>query len=140
MTTYEKKPLIYLAGPYSSPYTALMKERESIHAIVAVELKKQGNAVYCPIAETVTLAQLGGLSGTSWEDWRQHDLNLLSRCDQIYVLLIDGWKESLGVRGEVKFALKNHMPVYFINQEVDTVFGTDTLRMFGVTNIEELND
>lgn len=134
------KELIYLAGPFSHPDPKVMEEREKAHCECAVNLKSQGISVYCPIAETVSLAKHGNLAGTSWEVWREHDLNLLRRCDIIYVMQIDGWKQSVGVRGEVKFALKNRIPVGFIDKDCTYVVTTDVLEMFDVKSVDDLND
>jgi hypothetical protein len=138
------KKLVYLAGPYSHPDKAVRKNREICHSLCAVALKRQGEIdVYAPIPETTALCELGGLTGTDWNSWRGHDLNLLSRCDEIYVMMIDGYKESLGVRGEVKFALQNDIPVKFIDEDAMILIEytrLEILDLFGVEEVTELND
>lgn len=136
----KRSHLIYLAGPYSHKDRSIMEDRELKHAQCAVALKKQGLSIYAPIPETTALAKLAGLTGTSWEDWREHDLNLLGRCDEIMVMLIPGWKESLGVRGEVKFALKNNIPITFVSEDGSDKIRTNVLEMFEVGHVDELND
>lgn len=133
------KPLKYLAGPFSNPDQKIMDERKVLHAKLAVLLKNRGESIYAPIPETTCLTELGGLSGTSWKDWREHDLNLLQRCDELYVMLIQGWRESLGVRGEVKFAIQNNIPIRFINMEGE-LFRLNVFEMFLIESEEELND
>jgi hypothetical protein len=135
------RPILhYLAGPFSTPDDELRHYRKYAHARCAVALKRAGYAVYAPIAETTALAEYGGITGTSWEDWREHDLNLLIRCDKILVMLIPGWKESLGVKGEVKFALKNNIPIEFVDEAATKFVITDVLAMFEVNHVEDLND
>lgn len=131
---------VYLAGPYSHAKPEMMKAREIDHARCALALKQKGVLVYCPIAETATIAELGGYLGTGWEDWRDHDLWLLSCCTDMYILMIHGWRDSKGVRGELKYALKNNIKVSFctVDGQVDSSY--DPLSMFGVETVDELND
>src|SRR3990167_8226500 len=114
MYNYARKPVNYLAGPYTHKDKAIMDEREVLHSKAANALKQAGLIVYAPIPETTALAKLGGMVETNWAFWRDHDLNMLDRCDKLLVLMIPGWKESVGVRGEVKFALTKGMPVEFL--------------------------
>lgn len=136
-------PLYYLAGPYSHKDQAIMDQREIDHAKCAVELKLQGYSIYAPIPETTALTKLGGLVGTSWKDWRDHDLNLLSRCDEIIIILIEGWRESIGVRGEVKFAIQNDIPISYLDPNLYILIGVSNeqvLDELGVDRVENLND
>lgn len=135
-----RKALIYLAGPFSHTEKAIMNEREIQHAKCAIALKQQGLSIYAPITETTALEKLGGLKETSWAYWREHDLNLLSRCDELWVMLLDGYKESLGVKGEVKFAVKNSIPIKFVAIDGSYTLIKDILKEFDVKTIEELND
>jgi len=140
---YRHKKLIYLAGPITPPKDKpeLYLERIRAHARCAVHLQSRGEVdIYSPASETHGFVELGGMSGTTWEDWRGKDLNQLSRCDEIYVMLLDGWKESLGVRGEVKYALKNNIPVSFVTVDGQDIVRTNTLEMFEVKSADDLND
>lgn len=46
--------------------------------------------------------------------WEKFCLNLLKRCDIMYVLMLDGWKESRGVSEEIKFCEANDIPVRYV--------------------------
>ena len=138
-----KQQLIYLAGPYTHKHKSVMRKREQAHGKAAGDLTKMGIHVYAPIPETCGMVKYGGLNETSWEFWRGKDLNQLSRCDEIWVMDIEGWTKSLGVKGEVKFAVLNNIPVGILNTELMTVFYPDQeelLTKFGVQKLEELND
>lgn len=135
------KDLVYLAGPISTTKPGQYLERIRAHAKCAVQLESQGKVnIYSPACETHGYVELGGKIGTSWKDWKQHDLNILSRCNKLYVMLLDGWKESIGVKGEVKYALKNNIPIEFVNVEGTVTIITDVLEMFDIKEVEELND
>ena len=120
-----------------------MEEREELVCGLAVDLKNQGHHIYCPIAETAALAKHAHLLGTSWEDWREHDLVLLDRCDELWIAMIDGWQQSKGVRGELKFALQRGIPVCFVNLDAGFIVHQELggcLAMFDIKDIDELND
>jgi len=143
MMTFNRKTLYYLAGPYTHESKAIMNEREIQHSKCAVALKNQGMAVYAPIPETTSLAKLGGMQETNWESWRDHDLNMLDRCDELLIMNINGWIQSKGVRGEVKFALQKGLPVHIIPEDgsyIMTLTKEALLELFGVSDVEMLND
>lgn len=144
MTTEEifSKPLIYLAGPYSHKTLEFQNLRAAQHCTVAADLRRRGFCVYSPIAETCNISAHTGLGG-SWEDWRGHDLRLLAACTHIWVLTIQGWTESRGVRGEIKFCIQNKIPIALYDMDSGVYFDVEpeaVLGMLGVTNVNELND
>lgn len=133
------KPDFYLASPYSHPDPVVRMTRAAQVSQLAFQLMIKGYCVYCPIAETVFIAQFGEHTDTGWDFWRNQDIPKLAVCDKLLVSLIDGWKESKGVRGEVKYALKNNIPIEFLRLNGE-IFITHVLDMFEVKSIEELND
>lgn len=137
----DQPELIYLAGPYSHKDPKVMEHRELMHSKCAALLLSQGIHVYSPIAETVNIAKHDSVKDTGWEFWRATDLNKLSRCDRMYVMNIGGWEESKGVRGEVKYAIKNNIPIEYIDEHATCrMLATDILEVFGVKDVELLND
>ena len=131
---------VYLASPYTHPDPVVRHNRAAIVSQLAFkEFMLKGLSVYCPIAETVFIAQFGDHSDTGWDFWRKQDLPKLNSCKTLVIAMIDGWKESKGIRGEVKFAMKNNIPIEFIRLNGDR-FVTNVLDMFDVKSIEELND
>lgn len=140
----DKRPkLTYLAGPYTHPNQQVMEDREIQHSRCAAKLIKQNIHVYAPIAETCMIAKHDDIKDTGWEFWRAKDLNQLSRCDEMYIILMDGWRESKGVRGEVKFAIQNNIPIHLVDVDGTYTIEPPTkqlLGMFGVKEVTELND
>jgi hypothetical protein len=63
----------------------------------------QGLMVYSPIAHRHPGALLG-LYPIGWEYWKDFDTLILSRCDALFVLMLDGWRESSGVKAEIQIA------------------------------------
>lgn len=50
----------------------------------------------------------------NWESYEEYDKALLRICQFLIVIKIDGWRESTGVQGEIKFADAEKIPVYEI--------------------------
>jgi hypothetical protein len=98
--------VIYIAGRYRSSCeweleTFLRKAEDA-----AIKLWSEGWAVICPHKNT---AHFGGAGGIPDDVWLNGDLEILSRCDALY--LLDNWKESSGAKAECEFAKEKGIPV-----------------------------
>jgi hypothetical protein len=49
--------------------------------------------------------------------WMSQDLPILRRCDEMLVLGLTGWHESLGVRQEVFYAISRKIPITLITED-----------------------
>ena len=103
--------LYYLGQPYSHKNPDVMHQRFIDGCKAEAQLVLQGFHIYGPIPETVSVATYGKLEGTGWLQWREQDLDKLNRCDVLLILLLEGWQDSQGLRGEIKFALQNHKEI-----------------------------
>ena len=56
--------------------------------------------MYSPIAHSHPIARFG--LPTDWSYWERVDRRFLKLCDEVVVLTLDGWRESVGVREEVR--------------------------------------
>lgn len=45
-----------------------------------------------------------------WAFWRRYDRAMLERCDELVVLQLDGWEESIGVKAEIAIAKELNLP------------------------------
>lgn len=108
--------LIYLACPYSDPDPAVMEDRFNRVNIVAAYLMGQGLHVYSPISHTHPIAKVGELP-RGWGYWKDYDTAMISRCNEIYVLKLDGWTESKGVAAELKIADDWGVPVRYLDPD-----------------------
>jgi len=105
--------MIYLASPYSHENPAVKEERFHAACACAAEMMRSGMHVFSPIAHTHPIAA-HGLPG-DWAYWQTYDRAMLSRCDELVVLCLPGWKESTGVQAEIKIARELGIPVRFAN-------------------------
>jgi nucleoside 2-deoxyribosyltransferase len=111
-----KKPLIYLASPYSSDNPAVMENRHAAACTAAASFMAGGLVVFSPIAHTHILSRsLPSFLRNDHEFWMDQDLSILKKCDALAVLCLPGWEDSRGVKEELAFAKKQHLPTFLIN-------------------------
>jgi|GEM_PF-430587 len=103
--------LAYLAAPYSHPNPQIKDWRYKAVTKVAAELLKEKQMVYSPLTHNVPLSRLGVVG--SWETWRELDHHMLSKCDLLIVLTLEGWETSTGVLSEIEFAKEKNIPIHY---------------------------
>lgn len=114
--------MIYLASPYSHPDPAVREERYRAACRAAATLLLAGQPVYSPIAHSHPLVAYG--LPADWSFWQRHDREMLARCDEVLVLMLPGWRESVGVREEVRLACELGKPVGYLAPELAHVSPT----------------
>ena len=107
----EDDTLTYLACPYSSRDDSVMAKRERRATQVANRFTKLGATVFSPLTQSVRQVQVDPSLGHSYEEWKEHDRTIISRCDYLVVLTLRGWSESEGVTDEIHCALDHNIPV-----------------------------
>ena len=92
---------LYLATPYSKyPHGV---EQAAIDACrVAAELIKAGIPVFCPIAHSHSIADIGDIDPLDHNIWLPADKPLMDGATAIVVAMMDGWDKSYGVAEEIK--------------------------------------
>lgn len=98
--------LVYIAGPYRDDRGEWFV-RQNIRAAeaAAVAIWAMGAVAVCPHKNTA------GLGGACPDHvWLVGDIEMLRRCDAIYML--DGWGGSRGASAEWGFAKENGIPVF----------------------------
>lgn len=101
--------MIYLASPYSHPDPDVREQRYRAACHAAAELIQAGHIVFSPVIHSHPLTAFG--LPTGWEFWQRVDLALLERCDEVVVLKLEGWEESVGVHAEIRTAGELGKPV-----------------------------
>lgn len=108
----EQIKLIYLASPYSHPDPAVRELRYEHACAATAGLMRRGLHVYSPIVHSHPLVKYE--LPTDWEYWQAHDIAMLHRCQELYVLTLDGWMESKGVRAEIAEASLLELPTVYL--------------------------
>ena len=106
---------IYLACPYSDPDPEVRERRFRAVNAKAGELMAKGFLVFSPISHTHPIAVQCELP-KGWEFWAAYDRTFIEWCEEVHVLMLDGWQKSVGVKAEIRIAmeLKLNKPVFFI--------------------------
>lgn len=107
--------MIYLASPYSHPDANVREERFHAACQAAAHLMREGHLVFSPVAHTHSIAQFG--LPIAWAFWERHDRCLLECCDEVVVLKLEGWEDSVGVRSEVQIAKELGRSVRYLASE-----------------------
>jgi hypothetical protein len=110
--------MLYLACPYSHPNPQIRDDRFRIVNHAAAKLMQAGIVVFSPLSHSVPISsELSDTMTQSHEFWMLQDLPILRRCDEILVLGLRGWHESLGVRQEIFEAITYKIPITFIQEQ-----------------------
>jgi nucleoside 2-deoxyribosyltransferase len=107
--------MIYLASPYSHPDSAVREQRFRMACLATSRLIAAGHVVFSPIVHGHPLVHYG--LSTAWSFWERCDREHLKRCDEVVVLMLDGWRESVGVAAEIRIAEELGKPVRYLAPE-----------------------
>jgi nucleoside 2-deoxyribosyltransferase len=105
----------YLASPYSHPDPAVRQERYRAACRATAALVRAGHAVFSPIVHSHPLADYG--LPTDWNAWEHFDRRFLDQCDEVLVLMLDGWRDSAGVQAEIRIAQEMGKSVRYVAPE-----------------------
>ena len=104
---------IYLASPYSHKHFLIRKMRFDDVCQRAADLMQDGHVVFSPIAHSHPISQW--LDNPNDSDfYLKQDLALLPFFDEMWVLTLDGWRESKGIAREIEYANKLGIKVKYI--------------------------
>ena len=80
------------------------------------------HAFFLPITQSHRTRQLRPeLLKSSFEFWKEKDFNALDKCDELWVVRMDGWLESIGVQQEIAYAKTLQIPVKYLDPEFNMV-------------------
>ena len=105
--------MIYLASPYTHADPSVREARFQAVCRQAAEMMRRGVVVFSPIAHSHAIAAYG--LPIEWAFWERFDRVFLERCDEVWVLALDGWSVSRGVQAEIAMARELGNPVLLIN-------------------------
>jgi len=110
---YAFPPLMYVAGPYSSPDEQGILANINNASKAALACARAGWAVHCPHKN---FAGFHVHTDVPYKDWIDKDLAILAKSDAI--LLLDGWASSKGASQEFQFADERGIPQFFITDGI----------------------
>jgi len=110
--------MIYLASPYTHPDPAVREARFRAACRQAAEMFRCGISVFSPIAYSHAIAAHD--LPLEWDFWERFDRAFLETCDEVWVLTLDGWRESRGVQAEIVLARQMGKPVVLVEPDALT--------------------
>ncbi len=102
----------YLAIPYTDKSEKVRAFRAEVADYIWYTLLKQNRIIYSPISMGHFIATKYDMP-TSWKFWSDIDREFIRHCRKVIVVTLPGWKESIGVMDEIKFATDNSIPVEY---------------------------
>lgn len=102
----------YLAAPYTHEDPAVRERRMAIFYYWDAKLMREGHFTVSPLHKTETANR--EKIPSDWVYWEQYSYELLDKCEELIVLMMPGWVESIGVQGEIAYATKLGLPIRYI--------------------------
>lgn len=111
--------MVYLAVPYTHPLENVRELRFEIINRVSGSLFSYGIFNFSPITHSHVVAEAMKVDGlattTKWDFWAEYDCYMISLCDALWVVCLDGWKRSVGVTAEIIYAQENNIPIKYLD-------------------------
>lgn len=111
-----EKVIEYLACPYAHKDESIRKLRFEQVTEVAAKLARKGHKIFSPITHGHQI-NIRGDSVLGWQYWRQFDFEVLRISKKMFVLTLDGWKESRGVTEEIELARQLNIDIDYLSME-----------------------
>lgn len=105
--------VVYLASPYSHIHGEVRQARYEAAVEALAIAAREKIVMLSPIVHSHPVAEANKDIPGNWEFWEEADTQLLARCDELWILCIEGWMNSRGVRAEFDFAVRRGIPVRF---------------------------
>lgn len=91
--------MIYLATPYSDSNPVIREERYRLACSLTTTCAKEKVPCYSPIAFWHPIAGEYGLPGDA-EFWQVQDHACLAKCEELWIIKMEGWNRSKGIEME----------------------------------------
>lgn len=111
------KRFIYLASPHSHTSAGVRQDRYVCALNCLSWLLENGFWAFSPIVHCHNLPLNQDESKIKWDFWKEFDTETITRCDEVWILLMNGTLESKGVKEEVMIARLQGKKVMVIQNE-----------------------
>ena len=122
----EKVKQVYVCSPYSHPDNAVRVERyNQINLIAGLLHVWHRHAFILPITQSVKVCEYAPQLDGSFGEWKDRDLCFIDNSQEVWVICMDGWKESIGVQAEIAHARKLGKPIRYIDPHLAIEFDNE---------------
>lgn len=120
--------LIYLAGPYSHEDKLVRQRRVQSHAAALAFFANRTEqlCLYSPIVHWHGVAHDHELPH-DFSFWMQQDFHMIKQATAMWVLLLDGWRDSYGLSQELEFAKSINRDILAVNVRGDEFILADAM-------------
>ncbi len=107
--------MIYVGTPYTASCPATMRYRGEISMAYASRLFEQGRLAISPIGMSeYKVPRLSYKVEPDWATWGDLCIKLLSACDEMHIIKLAGWQDSVGLAEEINYCKANSKPIVHI--------------------------
>jgi len=108
------KKLVYLAGPYVHEDKKVMAKRFKTFSKVAGKLMATKDVyVFSHITHGHPIDMTAKFPSFFWLTF---SIGMLEKCDEMYILDIEGWQDSVGVKAEIEYAREHNIPIKMVTK------------------------
>lgn len=104
--------MIYLASPYTHPQEHIRTRRYILTRDFVHQQLVLGVAIFSPIVYTHPMAVTHQMPIEA-DFWKFFNDEFITRCSALWVLTIDGWEQSVGVKDEIAIAAGLNLPIEY---------------------------
>jgi nucleoside 2-deoxyribosyltransferase len=109
---------IYLAGPYSHTDPQVRQQRFEALNQAAARVMREGHIVFSPISHSRPIAVQCELP-KGFDFWVELDKSFIEWCDEMWIVPLRGYQESVGVHCEAEYARSLGKPVEIYGRRED---------------------
>lgn len=104
----------YLASVYSLNADEALRQDRYLYALKwLAKFSLEGIPVFSPVVHSHDCGIVHQLPCT-FDFWSKLDYAYMDACDELYVLQMKGYQQSVGVTSEIKYAMKKNIPITYI--------------------------
>jgi hypothetical protein len=114
--------MIYLAQPYTDPDPHVREKRFNDAVTVLADYTKLGFFIYSPIVHYHHVALRHNMP-VDFSFWRELNFLALARCAEIWILPLAGHDKSLGLKAEIREAVRLNIPATYLEEDARRLRG-----------------
>lgn len=116
--------MIFISAPYSSKDKVLESTRYRNICQYAAYLFANNKTSMSPVMMGHPCLEFEQMPG-DFTFWKNYSFEVLSKCDELHVLQLDGWHESVGVAQETIYADNAEIPVKYVTVTDDNKYSIE---------------
>lgn len=105
--------IVMVLSPYTDGDYGVVQRRVEQTQDYFMKLLELGMTPFSAIMQCHDVSNRKEIAGT-FTQWGKYCLDMMSIADEIHVLMLDGWEESVGVRQEIEHAKSLNLQVSYV--------------------------